>query len=235
MDVNNSQTISQNITLRRRAAGLSQQSVAQALNVTRQAVSAWERGLSEPDALSLTRLADLYGCAVDELLRGGARGAASTKPDKKAALAAALGAALLLALVLGEVLLEPSIKEAYHRYYDGGWYYAYVVVLRQLLAAVGGALLTFGCVSLARARIAKAAGTAMTALGALAVSAYAAFAALIFFSDASMPSAVYMPFFYVVSHPSLLGCAGALIGAGATGLARSKNRLITPLNSPRAL
>ena len=230
---NSAQAIAKNISRLRRAAGLSQQRVADELNVTRQAVSAWERGLSEPDARSLTRLADLYGCGVDELLRGHAE-ARATANTKKAKLCAALGAALLLALVLCEVRLEPSIKEAYYRYFDGGWYYAYVVALRQLLAAAGGAMLAFGCVSLARARIAKAAGIAMTALGALAFSAYAAFAALIFFSGASMPSAVYMPFLYVVSHPSLLGCAGALIGAGAAGLSRGKSQLTAPQNSPQA-
>lgn len=106
------------------------------------------------------------------------------------------------------------------RYY-GGWLYAYVVAARQLLAAAGGALLAFGCVRLARARIGKAVGVAMITLGALTMSAYA-LAAVLLLTGARMPSAGYMSFLFAVSHPSLLGGAGALIGAGVTGLARVK-------------
>ena len=46
---------------RRRAAGLSQEALAEKLGVTRQAVSKWERSESSPDTDNLIALANLYG------------------------------------------------------------------------------------------------------------------------------------------------------------------------------
>ena len=54
----------------RQSAGLSQEKLAEQLNVSRQAVSKWERGESLPDIGNIMALADLYGVTVDELLRG---------------------------------------------------------------------------------------------------------------------------------------------------------------------
>ena len=42
--------------------------VAHALGVTRQTVSAWERGVSLPSVQQLARLAALYGVGLDDLL-----------------------------------------------------------------------------------------------------------------------------------------------------------------------
>ncbi len=47
--------------------GLSQETVAARLNVTRQAVSKWETGGAEPDRETLARLAELYGVSVSTL------------------------------------------------------------------------------------------------------------------------------------------------------------------------
>ena len=222
MNENSAQAIAKNISRLRRESGLSQQRVAEELNVTRQAVSAWERGLSEPDARALTRLADLFNCGADELLRGRATAHASTKAAKTAKLCAALGAALLLALAVCEVVLESGLKQAYLRSFNGMPYYIYSIAVRQFLMWAGCGLLAFGCVSLARARIAKAAAIIMAAPGALAALAYAGIMT-VYFSGVGVPSALIMPFLYVVSHPSLLGCAGALAGAGAAGLVKPRN------------
>ena len=54
---------------RRTAAGFTQEYVAEALGVSRQAVSKWENGASEPSTANLMALAKLYGLPVDELLR----------------------------------------------------------------------------------------------------------------------------------------------------------------------
>ena len=43
--------------------------MAEALGVSRQAVSKWENGTSEPSTSNLMALAKLYGLSVDELLR----------------------------------------------------------------------------------------------------------------------------------------------------------------------
>lgn len=53
---------------RRRRAGLTQEGLAEKLNVTRQAVSKWERSESSPDTDNLIALAALYDVSLDKLL-----------------------------------------------------------------------------------------------------------------------------------------------------------------------
>ncbi|MDE7002944.1 MAG: helix-turn-helix domain-containing protein [Oscillospiraceae bacterium] len=57
------------LKVRRTAAGFTQEYVAEALGVSRQAVSKWENGASEPSTANLIALSKLYGLPVDELLR----------------------------------------------------------------------------------------------------------------------------------------------------------------------
>ncbi len=52
---------------RRRAVGLSQQAVANALGVQRATVGMWETGSIWPSARVLPALADLLCCTIDEL------------------------------------------------------------------------------------------------------------------------------------------------------------------------
>ena len=53
---------------RRTQRGFTQEYVAEALGVSRQAVRKWENGSSEPSTANLMALAKLYGLSVDELL-----------------------------------------------------------------------------------------------------------------------------------------------------------------------
>lgn len=62
--------LSEQLKKRRAARGLSQEALAAELGVSRQAVSKWENGDSEPSTANLLALAALYGISVDELLRG---------------------------------------------------------------------------------------------------------------------------------------------------------------------
>ncbi|MBQ8554299.1 MAG: helix-turn-helix transcriptional regulator [Clostridia bacterium] len=52
----------------RRAHGLSQEELAEKLNISRQAISKWERAESSPDTDNLIALAQLYGVSLDVLL-----------------------------------------------------------------------------------------------------------------------------------------------------------------------
>ena len=54
----------------RRAAGLSQQQLADQLFVTRQAVSRWEQNRTQPDLATLQQLTAALGCGLDELVGG---------------------------------------------------------------------------------------------------------------------------------------------------------------------
>lgn len=60
--------INENIKNARKAKGMSQEEMAVRLNVVRQTVSKWEKGLSVPDADVLLRIAELLEVSVTDLL-----------------------------------------------------------------------------------------------------------------------------------------------------------------------
>ena len=59
-----------NLALCRRYLGLSQAELADALNVSRQAISKWELDASVPSGENLVRLRELFGVSVDHLIDG---------------------------------------------------------------------------------------------------------------------------------------------------------------------
>ena len=63
-------TLGQRIRELRTAAGLSQEQLAERLNVSRQAISKWELDASAPDLDRLVLLGDLFGVSLDQLVRG---------------------------------------------------------------------------------------------------------------------------------------------------------------------
>ena len=54
----------------RQICGLTQESVAEELNVSRQTISNWETEKFYPDILYVLQLSDLYQVSLDELLKG---------------------------------------------------------------------------------------------------------------------------------------------------------------------
>ena len=51
----------------RLSVGLSQQELGRRLGVSAVAVGKWERGQTQPDIPSLTRMADIFGTTIDDL------------------------------------------------------------------------------------------------------------------------------------------------------------------------
>ncbi len=60
--------VGENIKKCRENKGLSQEALADALNVTRQTVSSWETGRTEPDIDTLHRIAQVLEVTVEELI-----------------------------------------------------------------------------------------------------------------------------------------------------------------------
>ena len=58
------------IRLLRTEMGVSQEQLAEQLHVTRQAVSNWETGKTQPDIETLTRIAEYFGVSVERLIYG---------------------------------------------------------------------------------------------------------------------------------------------------------------------
>ena len=59
--------INEKILLLRKKAGLSQESLAEKLNVTRQTVSNWELGQTTPDILQAKELSKIFNVSLDDL------------------------------------------------------------------------------------------------------------------------------------------------------------------------
>ena len=62
-------SLAQVLRAHRETCHMTQELVAQKLGVSRQAVSKWESGASEPSTTNLVRLAELFGTDAAELLR----------------------------------------------------------------------------------------------------------------------------------------------------------------------
>lgn len=60
--------IGENITALRRLSGLSQEALAEKLDVSRQTLAKWESGESVPDVLRCDALAELFNVSLDDLL-----------------------------------------------------------------------------------------------------------------------------------------------------------------------
>ena len=69
-------SIGEIISSLRKEKGMTQNELAEKMNVTDKAVSKWERNLSCPDVNSISKLAEILGTTVDELLN------APTKQEK---------------------------------------------------------------------------------------------------------------------------------------------------------
>lgn len=115
-------TLGEKIRQLRREKGFSQEELAAHLNVSRQAVSKWEKSLSYPDTENLLALAGLFGVSSDELAGIRREEATPDIPDTphtdqkdtpKARIAAGVLAALVLfAAVLWRALPDSAQKDS---------------------------------------------------------------------------------------------------------------------------
>lgn len=64
-------TLGENIQILRRQKGLSQEQLAEQLDVTRQTISKWELNQSAPEVSYLCQLSEIFGITLDVLVKGG--------------------------------------------------------------------------------------------------------------------------------------------------------------------
>ncbi|MCH5205857.1 MAG: helix-turn-helix transcriptional regulator [Oscillospiraceae bacterium] len=95
----------------RKKSGLSQEELAEKLNVSRQAVSKWETGAAVPTADKLAEIADFFGVSLDMLMRGDNseipqnRREDSPKKLRKVTAVCMIAAAVLAVLILAVLQL----------------------------------------------------------------------------------------------------------------------------------
>ena len=63
-------TLSDRLQVLRKSHNLSQEQLAEKLNVSRQAISKWESGQANPDINNLLKLSDIYQTSTDYILTG---------------------------------------------------------------------------------------------------------------------------------------------------------------------
>ena len=66
-------TLSEIIYKLRKKSGLSQEQLAEKLNVSRQAISKWESGVSLPESEKMIALSDFFGVSLDYLMKEDAK------------------------------------------------------------------------------------------------------------------------------------------------------------------
>jgi transcriptional regulator with XRE-family HTH domain len=107
----------------RKQKGLSQEELANRLNVSRQTVSKWEVGDSTPDMEKLIAMSDLFGVSLDNLVMG-----------KEEAQTPAAGKSEFAAVISEKVMTDTNKKKA--------------ISVLKILGIIAGAILLIDAVSM---------------------------------------------------------------------------------------
>ena len=111
-------SVGENIKNIRKKNNITQEELAEKLNVTRQAVSNWENGKSEPDIETLTNIAQIFDISIDELVDGIPKGIKELR-GKKSHLYIGIGFTLFYIISsLLMIILEKPLKEYQGLTYD---------------------------------------------------------------------------------------------------------------------
>ena len=107
-------SIGETIASLRKQKGMTQNELAEKMNVTDKAVSKWERDLSCPDINTISKLADILDVSVEELLKAKKKENSNTKMKDLInlifkAVALAMGIAVVVLNILNQIDIKSSI------------------------------------------------------------------------------------------------------------------------------
>ena len=108
-------SIGETIASLRKQKGMTQNELAEKMNVTDKAVSEWERDLSCPDINTISKLADILDVSVEELLKAKKKENSNTAKMKDLinlifkAVALAMGIAVVVLNILNQIDIKSSI------------------------------------------------------------------------------------------------------------------------------
>ena len=118
----------------RENAGLTQEQLAQSINVTRQAISRWERGHTQPDLETLIILANVLNVCTEELVSG-VRNKHYSRFQKKYFICSIVCFSLVLIILLLQIIVRPRIEELVNTSHIGAE--AYYLAFKLLLPVAG--------------------------------------------------------------------------------------------------
>lgn len=104
-------SVYKNIRRLRKRDGISQEILAEKLNVTRQAVSNWETGRTQPDIDTLIAIAAAFNVDVTEVIYGEKQTSATPLNKTRHKRAAVIFGAVVLVFILLAILLVPHFKQ----------------------------------------------------------------------------------------------------------------------------
>ena len=107
-------SIGETIAYLRKEKGMTQNELAEKMNVTDKAVSKWERDLSCPDINTISKLADILDISVEELLKAKKKENSNTKMKDLInlifkAVALAMGIGVVVLNILNQIDVKSSI------------------------------------------------------------------------------------------------------------------------------
>lgn len=107
-------SIGETIATLRKQKGMTQNELAEKMNVTDKAVSKWERDLSCPDVNTISKLANILDVSVEELLKAKKKDEPNTKIKDLInlifkAVALAMGIAVVVLNILNQIDVKSSI------------------------------------------------------------------------------------------------------------------------------
>ena len=110
--------LSENIKRFRTQNNITQEELSEKLSVTRQAVSNWENGKTEPDIETLTKIAQIFDISIDELVDGIPKGITELRGKKiHLYIGIAFGLFYVISSLLMIILANP-INEYYGKTYN---------------------------------------------------------------------------------------------------------------------
>ncbi len=130
--------IGKNITSNRKKLGITQEELAEKLNVTRQAVSNWENGKTEPDIETLTKIAQIFDISIDELVDGIPKGITELRGKKIHIKIGILFSAFYVISTLILFAISEPLKEYVASTYDTFVYFLVGFIVKPLTIISGG-------------------------------------------------------------------------------------------------
>lgn len=123
--------VGKNIKAFREQKNLTQEQLAEQLNVTRQAVSSWENEKTQPDVETLHKIACALECSVEELIYGERRKFTIVNNINKKTVTEGLSFGSALAIVISYVEWKSIGWAILHGLF--GWVYVIYYIIRYLL------------------------------------------------------------------------------------------------------
>ncbi|QCI58309.1 helix-turn-helix domain-containing protein [Dysosmobacter welbionis] len=136
--------VGKNLKQLRQREKLTQDALAERLHVTRQAVSSWETGKTQPDIETLTTLAEALNADVRELIYGPGREESYRRGQRKYAALAAICVAVLFIFCVLETVLRPFVQQICWETYDLMPWVWYALTVPSAAALAAGGLLMSG-------------------------------------------------------------------------------------------